>query len=113
MDTMKQGEVHIDVCVACGSRWFDRTEISTVVAKAVPGATLGWGERVAGDTSTATCPRCRTDTLLLHDYGPARFRRCTTCRGISIASQDLDAVLKSIGGPGSRLADIVREMFGA
>lgn len=113
MDTLRQGEVQIDVCVACGSRWFDRTELAAIVSQSTPGAVLGWGERIEDDEPLPTCPRCRTSTLVPHSYGPSKFRRCSTCRGVSVSSQDLDAVLRAVGGPGSRLAEIVKEMFGA
>lgn len=113
MEPLQAGPVEIDVCIACGTRWFDRTELSAIVAQAQPGAVLGWGERVDEHEVSAICPRCRTDTLVPYRYGPASFRRCTTCRGVAVPTQDLDLILKTAGGPGSKLAEVVKELFGA
>ena len=113
MEPMSSGNIEIDVCVACGTRWFDRTELSALVAKTAPGAVVGWGEREDDDEVSAICPRCRTDTLVPYKYGPASFRRCSTCRGVAVSSQDLDLILKSVGGPGGRLAEAVKALFGA
>jgi hypothetical protein len=32
---------------------------------------------------------------------------------VAVPSHDLDAMLKAASGPGSRLAEVVRELFGA
>ena len=112
MEPMHAGSIEIDVCIACGTRWFDRTELSAIVARSAPGAVLGWGERVNDDEVSAICPRCRTDTLVPYKYGPANFRRCSTCRGVAVPSTDLDLILKSLGAQGSKLAEVVRQLFG-
>jgi Zn-finger nucleic acid-binding protein len=113
MEALSAGSVEIDVCISCGTRWFDRTELSAIVAQTMPGAVIGWGERLNEDEVSAICPRCRTDTLVPYKYGPAGFRRCSTCRGVAIPSQDLDLILKSVGGAGGKLAEVVRQLFGA
>jgi Zn-finger nucleic acid-binding protein len=112
METMHQGKVELEVCIACGTRWFDRGELAAVVSQLAPGAVLGWGEReVTGDVDHF-CPRCRTQTLAPYTFGTVGFRRCGTCRGVSIPSENLDVLIKAVGGPGSRLAEIVRDLFG-
>jgi Zn-finger nucleic acid-binding protein len=113
MEVMQMGNAHVDVCVSCGTRWFDRTELSAVVATVEPGSVTGWSERPDDDEVSAICPRCRTDTLAPYRSGPAGFRRCSTCRGVAVPSHDLDAMLKAASGPGSRLAEVMRELFGA
>ena len=113
MEPLQMGPVQIDVCIACGTRWFDRTEFASIVSQRAPGAVIGWGERQNDDEVSAICPRCRTDTLAPYKYGPANFRRCSTCRGVAVPSQDLDLIVKSLGGPGSKIAEVVKELFGA
>jgi Zn-finger nucleic acid-binding protein len=113
MESLQMGTVQIDVCIACGTRWFDRTEFASIVSQRAPGAVIGWGERQNDDEVSAICPRCRTDTLAPYKYGPANFRRCSTCRGVAVPSQDLDLIIKSLGGPGGKVAEIVKELFGA
>ncbi|HEX5632541.1 MAG TPA: zf-TFIIB domain-containing protein [Gemmatimonadales bacterium] len=113
MQTMHQGKVQLEVCIACGTRWFDRADLAAVVDQVASDAVLGWDvQEVRGDVNQ-NCPRCRTQTLEPWTFGQVGFRRCGTCGGVSIPSEDLDVIIKAVGGPGSRLAEIVKELFGA
>jgi Zn-finger nucleic acid-binding protein len=111
MEPMRAGASAIDVCVACGTRWFDRSESEALVAQAKAGTVLGWEDTLDETDVSATCPRCRTDTLMPHRYGAAGFRRCDTCGGVSVPSQEFDVMLRSASGTGGKLADIVKELF--
>ena len=113
MEVMQMGNDRVDVCISCGTRWFDRTELSAMAAAGGTGSLTGWTEHPDIDAVSAICPRCRTDTLAPYRFGPAGFRRCSTCRGVAVPTQDLDAMLKAASGPGSRLSEVVKELFGA
>lgn len=113
MEIMQMGNHRVDVCISCGTRWFDRIELSAMAARGGQDSVTGWSERPDDDEVSAICPRCRTDTLAPYRFGPAGFRRCSTCGGVAVPSQELDAMLKAATGPGSRLAEVVRDLFGA
>lgn len=113
MEIMQMGNHRVDVCISCGTRWFDRIELSAMAAGGGQDSVTGWSERPDDDEVSAICPRCRTDTLAPYRFGPAGFRRCSTCGGVAVPSQELDAMLKAATGPGSRLAEVVRDLFGA
>jgi len=113
MEVMQVGSRRVDVCISCGTRWFDRTEPSAMADRGGRDSVTGWSERTDDDEVSAICPRCRTDTLAPYKFGPAGFRRCGTCGGVAVPSHDLDAMLRAASGPGSRLAEVVRDLFGA
>jgi Zn-finger nucleic acid-binding protein len=113
MEIMQMGNHRVDVCISCGTRWFDRIELSEMAARGRQDSVTGWSERPDDDEVSAICPRCRTDTLAPFRFGPAGFRRCSSCGGVAVPSQELDAMLKAATGPGSRLAEVVRDLFGA
>jgi Zn-finger nucleic acid-binding protein len=111
MEAMQMGSHHVNVCISCGTRWFDRAGLSTMVASGPRESVTGWREARDPDEVSAICPRCRTDTLQPYRFGPVGFRRCGTCGGVAVPSQNLDAMLKAATEPGSRLADVVRDLF--
>lgn len=111
MEIMQMGNHRVDVCISCGTRWFDRSELSAIPARGGRDSVTGWSERPDDHEVSAICPRCRTDTLAPYRFGPAGFRRCSSCGGVAVPSQELDAMLKAARGPGSRLAEVVRDLF--
>jgi len=113
MEIMQVGNHRVDVCISCGTRWFDRVELSGTAAQGVRESVTGWSEHPDDGEVSAICPRCRTDTLAPYRLGPAGFRRCGTCGGVAVPTQDLDAMLRAASGPGSRLAEVVKDLFGA
>jgi Zn-finger nucleic acid-binding protein len=111
MQPMQQGKLPIDVCIACGTRWFDHAVLAPMVSENPAHPRLGIEETPDLEDVEHTCPRCRTATLLPHRLGDVQFRRCTTCEGVEIPSGNLDKILRQLPGPGSRLPGGLRELF--
>jgi Zn-finger nucleic acid-binding protein len=111
MEIMQMGNHRVDVCISCGTRWFDRSVLSAIPARGGRDSVTGWSERPDDHEVSAICPRCRTDTLAPYKFGPAGFRRCSSCGGVAVPSQELDAMLKAATGSGSRLAEVVSDLF--
>lgn len=105
--------VVLDRCPVCGTVWFDRTELAAVVTAERPGVVVHWGRPAAGAPGAGgwqACPRDGTPTLRPYDLDGVPFRRCTRCRGIAIAGEDLQRLLLEAGEAPDLLPDRLRRL---
>lgn len=96
LEESEQRDLPVDKCVSCQGLWVDYTALDALLESRLPGRHIGDSSSLMNplesDSTTMTCPRCRS-SLLRYKREDIAVEWCRDCRGLFLDHTEIDRLV--------------------